>query len=472
PVLGSLEDIPRLVEAQRIDEIIIAIPGATGTLIRKIVGLALAAGVKARMIPGLSEILSGRIGIAELRTIEIQDLLRREPIKTDLAAVSQLASGGTVLVTGAGGSIGSELCRQLAQLSPDRIILVGRGENSIFEIHDELRAKYPDLKFVPVIADVRDRTRVQQIFDRYRPRSVFHAAAHKHVPLMEEHPVEAVTNNVIGTRNVVNAAVANDVEHFVLVSTDKAVRPTNVMGATKRVAELVVKHASVGARGSYVSVRFGNVLGSRGSVVPTFVRQIRAGGPVTITHPEMRRFFMTISEAVQLMLQAGAIGQNGDLFMLDMGKPMKVVDLAADLIRLSGLEVGADIEIKFIGARPGEKLYEEMFWGDEVAEPTAHPKVLRARKSPLDKSVVPVIAKLIEVASQNRDGETVRRLLRDVVPDFVPATPNEAIELSVSEGLLVRDGDSRDLRVRPSPVAAAPAAKRRPSFPPATVTES
>ncbi|MEO5815176.1 MAG: nucleoside-diphosphate sugar epimerase/dehydratase [Gemmatimonadaceae bacterium] len=420
PVLGSLDQIPRLVEAHRVHEIIIAIPGATGTLVRKIVGLALASGVKARTIPALGEILSGKVNIAELRTIEIEDLLRREPIKTDLARVSSLATGGTVLVTGAGGSIGKELCRQIAALGPDRIILVGRGENSIFEVHNELRIKHPEITLIPVIADVRDPLRISQVFERFQPRSVFHAAAHKHVPLMEDHPSEAVTNNVIGTKNVVEAAVANGVEHFVLVSSDKAVRPTNVMGATKRVAEHIVKQASINATGAYVSVRFGNVLGSRGSVVPTFVRQIKAGGPVTITHPEMRRFFMTISEAVQLMLQAGAMGQNGDLFMLDMGEPVRLVDLAADLIKLSGLEVGTDIEIKFIGSRPGEKMYEEMFWGDEVAERTEHSKVLRARKTPFIEGVAPLIQQLIDSGRRNADEKTIRALLGAIVDDFAP----------------------------------------------------
>jgi FlaA1/EpsC-like NDP-sugar epimerase len=385
------------------------------------------------------------VNIGELRTIEIQDLLRREPITTDLARVSSLAAGGTVLVTGAGGSIGKELCRQIAALGPERIILVGRGENSIFEVHNELRMKHPEIVFVPVIADVRDPLRIGQVFERYKPRSVFHAAAHKHVPLMEDHPAEAVTNNVIGTKNVVEAAVANDVEHFVLVSTDKAVRPTNVMGATKRVAEHIVKHASINARGSYVSVRFGNVLGSRGSVVPTFVRQIKAGGPVTITHPEMRRFFMTIGEAVQLMLQAGAMGQNGDLFMLDMGEPVRVVDLAADLIRLSGLEVGTDIEIKFIGARPGEKMYEEMFWGDEVAERTEHPKVLRARKTALVGDVAPLIAQLIDAGSRNVGSEGIRELLRAIVPDFTPSGKSESEVGEAVAGLPVHlNGDTRD----------------------------
>jgi FlaA1/EpsC-like NDP-sugar epimerase len=425
PVFGALSEIPRLVATHRIDEVIIAMPRASGVVMREIVRMSIAAGVKARTIPGLGEILSGKVNISELRKVQIQDLLRREPIQTDLAKVSSLAAGRTVLVTGAGGSIGSELCRQLADLDPKRLVLVGHGENSIFDIHNELFARYAGLDIVPVIADVRDRQRIFRIFQEYRPHSVFHAAAHKHVPLMEGNPVEAVTNNVMGTRNVVDAAVAADVEHFVYISTDKAVRPTNVMGATKRVAEHVVKQASTHAGGTFVSVRFGNVLGSRGSVVPTFVRQIEAGGPVTITDPEMRRFFMTIPEAVQLVLQAGAIGRNGDLFMLDMGEPVRVVDLAEDLIRLSGLEVGTDIQIKFTGSRPGEKLYEEMFWSDEFAEPTEHPKVLRARKPALPPTAVPLIEELIEAGRRNASADVIRGLLRQIVPDFIPASKQQ-----------------------------------------------
>jgi FlaA1/EpsC-like NDP-sugar epimerase len=459
PVLGSLDQIPSIVESHRVDEIIIAMPGATGALVREIVRMALASGVQARTIPVLGEILSGKVNISELRTIEIQDLLRREPIKTDLAQVSSLAMGGTVLVTGAGGSIGKELCRQIAALGPERMILVGRGENSIFEVHNELRMKFPEITLVPVISDVRDPLRINQVFERYKPRSVFHAAAHKHVPLMEDQPAEAVTNNVIGTKTVVEAAVANGVEHFVLVSTDKAVRPTNVMGATKRVAEHIVKQASINATGAYVSVRFGNVLGSRGSVVPTFVRQIKAGGPVTITHPEMRRFFMTIGEAVQLMLQAGAMGQNGDLFMLDMGEPVRVVDLAADLIRLSGLEVGTDIEIKFIGSRPGEKMYEEMFWGDEVAERTEHAKVLRARKTPFIEGVAPLIEQLVDAGRRNADEKTIRTLLGAIVTDFAP------LSSATNANSPVLDDDQDDRPVQVKPEVAKRNSRGRPSNP-------
>nr|MDQ3082966.1 polysaccharide biosynthesis protein [Gemmatimonadota bacterium] len=351
PVFGPLAHIPEIVERLGVAEIIIAMPSAPGTVIRQVVRAALACGIPTRTVPSLPEIISRQGNATGLREVEIQDLLRRDPVETDLAAVAELATSETVLITGAGGSIGAELCRQLARLAPNRLILLGHGENSIFDIFQELSLSFPDIDITPVIADVRDRQRIAHIFQLYRPHAVFHAAAHKHVPLMEDNVLEAVTNNVAGTRNVVDAAVEANVQHFVLISTDKAVRPTSVMGATKRIAEQLVQHAASKHHRNFVSVRFGNVLGSRGSVVPTFLRQIRAGGPVTVTHPEMRRYFMTIPEAVQLVLQAGALGRGGEVFVLDMGEQIRVVDIATDLIRLSGLEVGADIEIKFTGVR-------------------------------------------------------------------------------------------------------------------------
>jgi FlaA1/EpsC-like NDP-sugar epimerase len=322
------------------------------------------------------------------------------------------------LVTGAGGSIGSELCRQLAAVRPSRLVLVGHGENPIFEILQELRRDYPSQPITPVIADIRDRERITEVFAALRPHAVFHAAAHKHVPLMEENVAEAVTNNVLGTRNVVDAAVAHDTQHFVLISTDKAVHPMNVMGATKRVAEYIVQLAARRHGLHYVSVRFGNVLGSRGSVVPTFLKQIQAGGPVTVTHPDMKRYFMTIPEAVQLVLQAGALGRGGELFMLDMGEPVRIVDLARDMIRLSGLEAGTDIEIAFTGIRPGEKLYEEMFFNDEIAEPTEHPKVLRARNGGVLCDDADIAA-LIATATAPANEHALRDALKRIVPDYV-----------------------------------------------------
>ena len=437
PVLGILTDIPRLVRMYRVHTLIIAMPSASGSIIRQVVRAAAGTGVTTQTIPGLTEILSGRVNVATLREVEIQDLLRREPVQTDLTQVGSLCTDRTVLVTGAGGSIGSELCRQIAALAPRSVVLLGHGENSIFDTLQELRREYPGVELVPVIADIRDRDRIRRVLATYRPYAVFHAAAHKHVPLMEENATEAVTNNIAGTKNMVEASAEADVRHFVFISTDKAVRPTSIMGATKRVAEHVVRASAVRHSRSFVAVRFGNVLGSRGSVVPTFVRQIRAGGPVTVTHPEMRRFFMTIPEAVQLVLQAGALGTGGELFMLDMGEPVKIVELARDLIRLSGLQEGVDIEIEYTGTRPGEKLYEEMFFSHEVAVPTEHPKILRAKQDQGDTTELALIDELIELAEKGGSEADIRMLLRCLVPDFKPGSVPEE-----GEGLVTSMLDS------------------------------
>jgi FlaA1/EpsC-like NDP-sugar epimerase len=439
PVFGPLAHTAAIIRRERIQMLVVAMPTAPGAAVRPIVRAALDAGIEARTLPALGEIVSGKVRVSALREVRIEDLLRREPVQTDLAEVAALATGRTVLVTGAGGSIGSELSRQIAQLKPAKLVVLGHGENPIFEILQELRPKHPGLPIVPVIADVRDRRRIRAIFQLHRPYSVFHAAAHKHVPLMEENVVEAVTNNVAGTWNVVDAAIEHEVRHFVLISTDKAVRPSSVMGATKRVAEHIVQEAALTHGRNFVAVRFGNVLGSQGSVVPTFVRQIKAGGPVTVTHPDMRRYFMTIPEAVQLVLQAGALGKGGELFMLDMGEPVRVIDLARDLIRLSGLEVGTDVEIKITGMRRGEKLHEEMFFSDEAAAPTNHPKVLRARRQSLDRwegahtgalGAGP-IRELIEEARGGCDEVVLCRLLHRIVPDFQVEAPEPAVEREV-----------------------------------------
>jgi FlaA1/EpsC-like NDP-sugar epimerase len=435
PVLGYTGDMVDIAKAANLDLVVIATPSAPGSFIRKIVQLAREAGVEARTVPGLDDLLSGRVSIAALRQVQIGDLLRREPVEVDLQGLKSLAAGRTILVTGAGGSIGSELCRQMAALNPAHIVLVGHGENSIFEIHAEMRERFPDIRTVPIIADIKDAERIHRIFQDWRPFAVFHAAAHKHVPLMEDNVIEAVLNNIVGTRNVVNSAIEAGVEHFVLVSTDKAVRPANVMGATKRVAEMIVCHAAHTHQAHFVAVRFGNVLGSRGSVVPTFMRQIRNGGPITLTDPEMRRFFMTIPEATRLVLQAGAIGSGGEVFCLDMGEPVRIYDLALDLIRLSGLTEGEDIEITFTGVRPGEKLYEELFFtGDEVLK-TSHPKIMKARYDAPDLRVYMQIIQLIESAQRNASDSYLRRCLEEIVPDFVPEgrtirsmTPPDVIE--------------------------------------------
>jgi FlaA1/EpsC-like NDP-sugar epimerase len=421
PVLGPLEKIAELVARYEVEEIVIAMPRASGKVVREVVQAALDCGIKARTVPSFQDIISGKVPVAALRQVEIQDLLRREPIQTDLEQVRSLATGEAVLVTGAGGSIGSELCRQLARLEPARVLLLGHGENSIFDVLHELTTRFPRVDFVPVIADVRDRDRMRNVFGQHRPYAVFHAAAHKHVPLMEANIAEAVTNNVLGTRNVATLSEEFGVEHLVLISTDKAVRPTSIMGATKRVAEQLVQEVAQRGNRNFVAVRFGNVLGSRGSVVPMFLRQIQSGGPVTITHPEMRRYFMTIPEAVQLVLQAGALGQGGEVFVLDMGEPVKIVDLATDLIRLSGLEVGTDIEIRFTGTRPGEKLYEELFFSSENAVPTGHPKVLRAKNGELPAGLVGAVNNLVFAAVEGLPDPEIRARLNQLVPDFDPS---------------------------------------------------
>lgn len=434
PVLGPLNSLPSLISRMGVTDILIAMPRAPGPVVREVVRAAFDAGVRTQIVPGLFEILSERVSVTSIREVQIEDLLRRDVIQTELGDVERMTVRRSVLVTGGGGSIGSELCRQLASLGPDRLLVLGHGENPIFDITEELIRRGVSCQIVPLIADVRDAKRIDEIFCEYRPFAVFHAAAHKHVPLMESNVVEAITNNVLGTRNVVEAAARYGTQHFVLISTDKAVRPTNVMGATKRVAEFVVHNAAVRHGRNFVSVRFGNVLGSQGSVVPTFVRQIKAGGPVTVTHPEMRRFFMTIPEAVQLVMQAGSLGVGGELFMLDMGEPVRVLDLARDMIRLSGLQEGVDIEIEFSGVRPGEKLYEEMFFSHEVAEATDHPKILRAKSGLEQYCSDEAIDELIQMAQNGADAKALRVLLRRLVPDF-------------ADRITIMSSDARDERI-------------------------
>jgi FlaA1/EpsC-like NDP-sugar epimerase len=448
PILGTLSSIKGIVEQHGVSELIIAMPSAAGDVIRKVVRAGLDCGIPTLTVPSLPELITSKSNGTSLREVEIQDLLRREPVETDLAAVAELATGETVLITGAGGSIGSELCRQIARLAPSRMILLGHGENSIFDVLHELTSSFPDVAMMPVIADVRDRKRIAAIFTMYKPHAVFHAAAHKHVPLMEDNVIEAITNNVFGTLNVVDAGLEAGCEHFVFISTDKAVRPTSVMGATKRIAELIVQRAAMKHDRNFVSVRFGNVLGSRGSVVPTFLRQIRSGGPVTVTHPEMQRYFMTIPEAVQLVLQAGALGRGGEVFLLDMGEPIRIVDIATDLVRLSGLTVGRDIEIKFTGMRPGEKLYEEMFFSAENVITTDHPKVLRARNGILPEGIMRRIEDLVHAAEAEHPDEELRQLLRNLVPDFHPH-PTPPITTS--------DGEGRERSVLDTPEKEVPA---------------
>ncbi len=421
PVVGASVGLIDIRERFRVDDMIVAMPAASGEVIRRLTQEATAAGLRTRTVPGLFEILSGRVGMTSLRPIQIEDLLRRKPVRIDLDRVATLIKGETVLITGAGGSIGSEIARQVAAFGPGRLLLLGHGENSIFNIVQDLTDLHPQVSIVPIIADIRNALQIRQVFGRFRPSLVLHAAAHKHVPLMEMNVAEAVTNNVGGSRNVSLAAAEFDAKRFVMISTDKAVRPTNVMGSTKRIAEQLVQCLAKESGRNMISVRFGNVLGSRGSVVPTFLRQIEAGGPVTVTHPEMRRYLMTIPESVQLVLQAAVLSQGGEVFVLDMGEPVRIQQLAEDIIRLSGREVGKDIAIQFTGVRPGEKLYEELFFDREHAEPTDHPKVLRALQAELPVGVTSVADDLLQAVAAGRSEEELIERIRRLVPDYKPA---------------------------------------------------
>lgn len=420
-VYGSRKDIPELARRLHVDEALIAMPTAPGKSIREIVGICESAGIRFRTLPGLFELLNGKVWLSQIREVQLEDLLRREPTSVNLEAIAGFISGATILVTGAGGSIGSELCRQIARFRPGHLILLGHGENSIYNIEQELCRKFPSLPRDVIIADIRDANKIHAILQRYRPQIVFHSAAHKHVPLMEHNVDEAITNNVLGTRNVVQAALTADVERFVLISTDKAVRPTSVMGATKRIAEMIVQEAAIRSGRAFVAVRFGNVLGSRGSVVPLFKEQIAAGGPITITHPEMTRFFMTIPEAVQLVIQAASLATPGQIYALDMGEPIRIVDLAKDLVELSGLRLGRDIEIVYTGLRPGEKLHEELFTREEQRTATVYEKIFIAQSVPVDGDrLYRMIDLLAEYAAQ-MDEAAIRRTLRELVPDFQEA---------------------------------------------------
>ena len=422
PVLGGSEEIPDLVRRLRVQQVIIAMPTAPGKVIREVVALCEKTAVSTKIMPGIYEIIDGTVSVNQLRDIDIEDLLRREPVQTDTRAMQEALRGKRVLVTGGGGSIGSELCRQILRCRPQELILLGHGENSIFEIYHELRRwQMPETTIRPIIADVRFAERVQAVFTEVRPQVVFHAAAHKHVPLMEMNPAEAVTNNVIGTRNILQAAQAVQVERFVMISTDKAVNPTSIMGVSKRTAELLVHQAAAQTGLPYVAVRFGNVLGSRGSVVLTFKKQIAAGGPVTVTSPEMTRYFMTIPEAVQLVLQAAVLGSGGEVFVLDMGQPVKIMDLARDIIELSGLEVGRDIDIEIIGCRPGEKLYEELFIKGESYQRTSHEKIyIAGNASSLVPNGLNEAVSGLEASALRNDRQAIMRGFQKLVPEYVP----------------------------------------------------
>jgi len=415
PVYGPLSQIKRFAAELNVTDVLVAVPSASQDEQHRMLEACAETGARVRMMPSVSMLVAGdREMFPIMRKVEVEDLLQRRSLEASPDAATRYVSGETVLITGGGGSIGSELARQVAALSPSQLVLLGKGENSIFEIEQELRHQGL-FNPTPVICDVRDRQAVESVFRQFRPTIVFHAAAHKHVPLMEAVPVEAVRNNVFGTLNIAEAAVRHGVKRFILVSTDKAVNPGNVMGATKRVAEMVVGAMSERSDTRFAAVRFGNVLGSRGSLIPILRRQIERGGPVTITHPEMTRYFMTIPEAAQLIVQAGAAGSNGDVFILDMGEPVKIVDVAYDLIRKHGLEPGRDIEVKYIGIRPGEKMHEELSYAAEAITPCDNPKILRVSdpNTATWKILRPQLEQLAALCDEG-DADRVRAFLLDL----------------------------------------------------------
>ena len=417
-ILGAIDQVPDIVEEHHVEHIIIATPSAEGHEIRRITEICRRTPCKVKIMPGLYEMMeTGKQdkGLRQLREIRLEDLLRRDPIELDFDKITHYIAGKTVLITGAGGSIGSELSRQISRVGAKEILLLGRGENSIYEIYQELKMKFPEQHYRTIIANITDKVRMEEVFRQYHPQVVFHAAAHKHVPLMEIQPAEAVQNNVFGTKNVAELADAYKSEIFVLISTDKAVNPTSVMGATKRTAELVLQEINQHSMTKNLAVRFGNVLGSRGSVVPLFERQIAAGGPVTVTDPEMTRFFMTIPEAVQLVLQAGSQAEGGEVFLFDMGDPVKINDMACDLIRLHGHVPNQDIRIVYTGLRPGEKLYEELLTSEEGTTSTKHKKIYKAHITPIETDV---LTQYLDKLLTNRDTTAILQSLKKLIPTY------------------------------------------------------
>ena len=418
PIVGDRNDIPDKVEEYRIEEIIVAMPSVGDAETKKILNICKETGCKIRIVPGTYQIINGDVSLSKLREVEIEDLLGRAPIKVNLDEIMGYVQGKTVMVTGGGGSIGSELCRQIAAHNPKRLVIVDIYENNAYDIQQELRRKYPDLALDVLIASVRNTHRMDNIFQKYRPNIVYHAAAHKHVPLMEDSPNEAIKNNVFGTYKTAEAADRYGVEKFVLISTDKAVNPTNIMGASKRMCEMIVQMFARHSKTNFVAVRFGNVLGSNGSVIPLFKKQIAEGGPVTVTHPDIIRYFMTIPEAVSLVLQAGAYAKGGEIFVLDMGEPVKILDLAENLIKLSGYKVGDDIKIEFTGLRPGEKLYEELLMSEEGLQDTANKMIHIGKPIEFDEDEFRRQLDKLDALSREDDPH-IKEEVQKVVPTYV-----------------------------------------------------
>ena len=417
-VIGGRNKIVEAVDLYSVDEIIVALPSASRTTIRDILQICQETACKLRSLPGIYQLVNGEVDISKLRDVEVEDLLGRDPIKVDLDSILGYVKGKVILVTGGGGSIGSELCRQIATHQPKRLIIVDIYENNAYDIQQELLSKYEDLDLVVLIASVRNTSRMNAIFDEYRPDIVYHAAAHKHVPLMEESPNEAVKNNVFGTFKTAQAAAQAGAKRFVMISTDKAVNPTNIMGASKRICEMIIQTFNKHYDTEFVAVRFGNVLGSNGSVIPLFRKQIEAGGPVTVTHPDIIRYFMTIPEAVSLVLQAGAYAKGGEIFVLDMGEPVRILDLAKNLIRLSGYKVDEDIKIEFTGLRPGEKLYEELLMDEEGMQDTENAMIHIGKPIELDEDVFFKQLHELKQAAERESGD-IKGMIRDIVPTYV-----------------------------------------------------
>jgi FlaA1/EpsC-like NDP-sugar epimerase len=424
-VLGRTSEIREICESYDIGEVLIAMPSAPQQVVRELIEKCKGTNLRFRTVPAMSDLIEGRVQVSQIRPVSIEDLLGRDPVTLDNQAIGEYIRGKVVMVTGAGGSIGSEMCRQIARFKPKMLLLVERMENALFEIDRDLQRQFPDLCRLPCVADIADGERIRRLLQQHRPTAVFHAAAHKHVPMMEWNPGEAIKNNVVGTRILADCVSEAGVEKFVMISTDKAVNPTSVMGCTKRIAEMYVQQLGTrtGTRTEFVTVRFGNVLGSSGSVVPIFKEQIARGGPVTVTHPEMTRYFMTIPEAAQLVLQAGAMGKGGEIFLLDMGEPVKIVDLAFDLITLSGLRPHEDVEIRFTGMRPGEKLFEELSIAGEDVSPTKHPKIGIMLKRPEDFHRVCERIEFLESVSDTATADELRAELARTVPEYTPYVP-------------------------------------------------
>jgi FlaA1/EpsC-like NDP-sugar epimerase len=424
-VLGHGKDLPALARQHRAEQVLIAVASATGAQITTILERCHRARIAAKRVPALGELTSARVLVDQIREVRLEDLLGRAPVRLEDDGIRARLRGRVVLVTGAGGSIGGELCRQIARFHPAALVGFDQAETALYEIEQEMREQFPGLAFYPEIGSIQSRARLSELFERHRPESVYHAAAYKHVPMMEAHLLEAVENNVFGTRTLARAAVESGVEDFVLVSSDKAVRPSSVMGATKRLAELVCLAAGEGSPTEFIAVRFGNVLGSNGSVIPKFRRQIAAGGPVTVTHPEMRRFFMTIPEAAQLVLEAAAMGKTGaggEIFVLEMGEPLKIVDLARKMVLLSGLRPDVDIRIEFSGIRPGEKLLEELSGAEEDTVATRHPQIRIYAGRPVARDGIERRIERLQRHVENRDAEAVLRSFEELVPDYHPSS--------------------------------------------------